>query len=239
MMNKTIVVVLWLLCGFSTYLNAQCLSNDANYYDADTGNVEERYAFYYLHRYLQKSEIERIDYFAQLLRNPPVIHFFVGIKDTVILNNFIDDLLGIILQEDIESRANVSFNNAIVSSYPGFYCTDFALLDSLLKQSASVIRKGSCKKKKEFIDRAKYLTYDYYPSYLFPYFQNSVRNRIRFIEEFHFSMDSVLLQIVKLDIDTLLHIDSPISIDNKHPDSSVLFTIDLWKEKLNASHFAY
>jgi len=232
-MNMKIVLFLTLFCTFSAKINAQYLDlcSDTNYYDTDTGNVEARYTFYYLHRYLQKSDIDRINYYAQLLHNPPAIHLSAGTKDTILLNNFIVDFFGYMMQKDIESKTNISFNNAVDSRFPGYYCNDSKSLDSLVKLSKTAINSGYYGQKKIFVDRTRYAMYDYYPSFLFPYFENSIENRIQFVEKFYLGMDSLLLEVVKLDIDTLLSINT--SLDHKHLDNSVLCIIDLWKRKLN------
>lgn len=241
MKNILLFLFFIIFCNLKSYSQYFELSNDSIYYDTDENiNVEERYTFYYIQKYLQNTDIMRIVYFQQLMHKPPTVYLKYGYKreDVIKINNYIDDFLGLLIKLDIESKTNISLENVFSSKEPGFYCLNFIKLDSLLQISKNkIVGKKYFSRNISFVDRSSYKNYEYYPSFLFPYFENSVENRIIFIEKYYKEMDIKILNLIKIDLDTILEVKT-FNIDN-NKDQTVLQNIDLWSKKLKELKIKY
>jgi len=219
--------------------NAQHLNlcNDTTFFDNDEwnkeNNPENRYTLYFMNKYVQKSESERISYFHHLLHKPPTYYFSVGLEYTIKMDDYMEDFLGWLIMYDIKSKTNISFENVTDSRFPGFYCSDFPKFDSLIQKcKEEIIKKEYFNQKKEFKDRTSYKEYDIYSNYLFPYFENSIENRISFTEKYYKKMDSRILRIIKTDLDTSLGIKTTEFVNKKHIRKIVLNNVSMWRKKL-------
>jgi hypothetical protein len=232
--------ILFLFAFFSSLSsNAQYLKlcNDSIFYS----NVEltkeysptESYTLFYMKSYVQKSDSERVHFFYKLLHTPPIIYTLCEKDIKVKQDNYIDDFLGWLILYDIKSKTNISFENLTDSRFPGFYCSDFPKFDSLIQKSKEeIIKKEYFNQKKEFIGRTSYKEYDYYSSYLFPYFENSIENRIIFTEKYYKKMDLKILQLIQADLDTSLGIMTAEFVRKKHIKKIVLNNVSMWRKKL-------
>jgi hypothetical protein len=91
----------------------------------------------------------------------------------------------------------------------------------------------------ELFERTEYSYYNIYFNYLIPYFQNSIENRITFIEKYYKYMDLRILEIIKTDLDTTLEIVTPEIRQKKYVKKIVLNNVVVWRQRLKEMQKKY
>jgi hypothetical protein len=200
---------------------------------------EDSYSIFYITMYVKKYDIGRLVFLSNLLHKPPVT-YTIFFDTTVIEKEFIDDLLGLLIIYDIQSKTNISFKFVTESRYPGVYCTDFIRFDSLIQKSKEEIaNRKYLVQRAELFERTEYSYYNIYFNYLIPYFQNSIENRITFIEKYYKYMDLRILEIIKTDLDTTLEIVTPEIRQKKYVKKIVLNNVVVWRQRLKEMQKKY
>ena len=231
-MKRIIILIIFILNVLA--INAQPLQNRYSFetiYDVSNFflknyvslNVEERLGFvewlFTNDSLVVKTKLDGIDFF--IVQNGSMPHDF----NTWFIND-LENLLG------VKIGAEIPWDDSGCHTIPISNKTNFTTrIADLMKESQ---KNGYIKYKKEYQE----FDYDYncrsisiYP-YLDDYFENSIENRITYIENNYKCIDINVLEIMRTDLDTLLSIKTTdYTIKDKYFIDKY---IKRWREKLDS-----